>query len=168
VDPALESVIRTILQQPTDDLMPGDLVAVTQIEADRLDIHSLEGIQSIALLQRMEILNFLWLDRDQITNIAPVAGCWRLNHLFMVDNQISDLAPLVTMEFVANLPWPAIRSRRARSTSRSRRCGPEVSSCTNRRIPCVPAHGSRNRGALRRRKRPFPTCNLNFGKSVVQ
>ncbi len=45
----------------------------------------------------------LRLNGNQIVNIAPVAGCFRLNHLFLANNQIADLAPLTGLVYLANL-----------------------------------------------------------------
>ncbi len=97
VDPALESVIRTILQQPAGDLMPGDLVAVTEIEADRQDIHSLEGLQYCVSLHRLNLLG------NSVTDLGPLASLVQLSDLDASDNQISDLGPLTDLTAMMNL-----------------------------------------------------------------
>jgi hypothetical protein len=96
-DPALESVIRTILQTPAGDLMPVDLLAVTQIEAGHQGIQSLEGIQYCVSLHRLN------LQGNAVTNIGPLAGLVQLSDLDASDNQIADLGPLSDLTAMMNL-----------------------------------------------------------------
>ncbi|HOX27151.1 MAG TPA: hypothetical protein PLL30_16015 [Candidatus Krumholzibacteria bacterium] len=96
-DPALESVIRTILQKPAGDLMPVDLLAVTEIEADHLGIHSLEGIQYCVSLHRLN------LQGNAVTDLGPLGGLVQLSDLDASDNQIADLGPLSDLTAMMNL-----------------------------------------------------------------
>lgn len=96
-DPALETVIRTTLQKPSGDLMPGDLLAVTQIDAGHSGISGLEGIQYCVALHRLN------LQGNAVTDLGPLASLLQLSDLDVSDNQIADLGPLSDLTAMMNL-----------------------------------------------------------------
>jgi hypothetical protein len=96
-DTALGSVIRAIVHKPDGDLMPTDLLTVTQIEAGRRSIHSLEGVQYCVSLHRLN------LQGNAVTDLGPLAGLIQLSDLDLSGNQIADMSPLADLTAMMNL-----------------------------------------------------------------
>jgi hypothetical protein len=96
-DSALESVVRAIVQKPEGDLMPADLVEVSQIEAAHRGIRSLEGIQYCVSLHRLN------LQGNAVTDLGPLSGLVQLSDLDASGNQISDVGPLADLTSMMNL-----------------------------------------------------------------
>ncbi len=96
-DSALESVVRAIVQKPEGDLMPADLLGVTQIEAAHRGIRDLEGIQYCVRLQRLN------LHGNAVSGLGPLAGLAQLSDLDASDNQIPDVGPLADLTSMMNL-----------------------------------------------------------------
>lgn len=96
-DPALETVIRAIVQKPTGDLMPVDLLEVAEIEAPGQGIQSLEGIQYCVTLHRLN------LQGNAVADLGPLAGLAQLSDLDASGNQISDVGPLADLVSMMNL-----------------------------------------------------------------
>ena len=96
-DSALESVIRAIVQKPVGDLMPVDLLGVTQIVASHREIHSLEGIQYCVSLHQLN------LQGNAVTDLSPLAHLVQLSDLDVSGNQISDVGPLAELVSMMNL-----------------------------------------------------------------
>jgi hypothetical protein len=96
-DSALESAIRAIVQKPVGDLMPVDLLGVTQIEAPQRGIHSLEGIQYCVSLHRLN------LQGNAVADISPLAYLAQLSDLDASGNLISDIGPLADLVNMMNL-----------------------------------------------------------------
>lgn len=96
-DSALESVVRAIVQKPDGDLMPADLLGVTQIEAAHRGIHSLDGLQYCVSLHRLN------LQGNAVPDLGPLAGLAQLSDLDASDNQVSDVGPLSDLTVMMNL-----------------------------------------------------------------
>ncbi len=96
-DAALEAAIRAALQRPTGDVMPADLLALTELAADHLGIASLDGLQYGVALHR------LGLKGNAVTDLGPLAGLVQLSDLDASDNQVVDLAPLADLTALMNL-----------------------------------------------------------------
>ncbi len=96
-DTALESVIRAIVQKPVGDLMPVDLLGVTQIVAFEREIHSLEGIQYCVSLHQLNLRG------NAVTDLAPLAHLAQLSNLDVSDNQVSEVGPLANLVSMMNL-----------------------------------------------------------------
>jgi hypothetical protein len=96
-DPALESVIRAIVQKPEGDILPADLLEVTEIDAAHRGIHDLEGIQYCVALHRLS------LQGNAVTSLSQLASLAQLSDLDASGNQISDVSPLADLTSVMNL-----------------------------------------------------------------
>ncbi len=96
-DSALESVVRAIVQRPDGDLMPADLLAVSEIDAAHRGIHSLEGIQYCVSLHRLN------LPGNAVIDLGPLEVLVQLSDLDVSGNQVSDLGPLADLTGMMNL-----------------------------------------------------------------
>ena len=109
-DPALESAIRAELGMPLGCLTLADLAQVTELQADGLNITTLQGlellpnltilnvqnnqIRSVTPLTNLTNLEFLDLGFNNISNIEPLSGLFNLDTLFLDGNNLFDLGPL--------------------------------------------------------------------------
>lgn len=96
-DTALEGAIRAVLQMPQGDIMPANLLAVTELAAGHLGIQSLGGIEYCPSLHRLQLAG------NSITDIHPLAGLVQLSDLDLSDNQIADISPLADLVSIMNL-----------------------------------------------------------------
>lgn len=96
-DAALEEVIRAILQRPQGDIMPADLLAVTEIAADHRGIQALGGIEYCPSLHR------LLLAENAVTDLQPLSDLARLSELDVSNNQVADVSPLADLVGLMNL-----------------------------------------------------------------
>jgi hypothetical protein len=96
-DTALEAVIRAIVHKPDGDLMPADLLTVTQVEAAHRGIHSLEGVQYCVSLRRLN------LQGNAVTDLGPLAGLIQLSDLDLSANQVAEVGPLADLTAMMNL-----------------------------------------------------------------
>jgi len=96
-DAALDSVLRQLVNKPTGTLRYIDMITITEIVAEGLDIADLTG------LQYCENLAFLHVNENQISDLTPLSG---LDHLWAVGlygNQISDVSPLAAVTSLGQL-----------------------------------------------------------------
>jgi hypothetical protein len=104
-DPNLECVIREILGQPDGDIMRSDCLNIFDIKAMGKGIESLKGIQA---LENLKSLNFALDAHDNpddetdwtynyISDLSPLEGLIKLEHLTLKGNQIIDVSPLETL-----------------------------------------------------------------------
>lgn len=96
-DSALESVVRAIVQRPDGDLMPTDLLEVTEIDAAHRGIRSLEGIQYCVSLHRLN------LPGNAVIDLGPLAVLVQLSELDVSGNRLSDVGPLADLTSMMNL-----------------------------------------------------------------
>jgi hypothetical protein len=96
-DSALESAVRAILQRPVGDIMPADLLGVSQIDASHRGIHRLEGIQYCVALRRLS------LQGNAIIDLGPLAALVQLSDLDVSGNQALDIGPLADLSSMMNL-----------------------------------------------------------------
>jgi internalin A len=96
-DPTLESVVRAIIKVPDGDIMPEDLLDVTEIDAPQRNIRDLEGIQYCVSLRR------LTLRSNAVAQLGPLAGLVQLSDLDLSSNQLSDIGPLSDLASMMNL-----------------------------------------------------------------
>jgi hypothetical protein len=110
-DNALESAIRAELGMPFGCLTEQDLLRVTELQAEGLNIDSLDGlellrnltvlnlqnnrIQSITPLASLPNLTFLDVGFNNITSIESVSGLFFLRQLYLDGNPIFDFNPLL-------------------------------------------------------------------------
>jgi len=91
-DPNLEQVFRESIDKPTGPLHKTDLEEITILDASENEIESLDGIQYIQNLQK---LNF---SSNQVSDISLLANLTNLEWLEFSDNQVSDISALVLNE----------------------------------------------------------------------
>ena len=87
-DAALERVIREVLDRPRGTLSETELGSVKTLDAGRLDIGDLDGIE------RLENLRVLRLNANAFTNLAPLTALQGLTSLDLAQNGIEDATAL--------------------------------------------------------------------------
>lgn len=89
VDAALEGAVRVEMSLSADDAITcGRIADYGKLQADRLGITSLVGLQNMTGMQRLD------LQQNAITDIGPLAGLTDLLVLELQDNSITSLSPL--------------------------------------------------------------------------
>ncbi|MFC1480718.1 leucine-rich repeat domain-containing protein [Candidatus Neomarinimicrobiota bacterium] len=103
-DPHFEGMIRLKLGIPTDEIMPEDMLTITNFLAISQNISDLTG------LQYCKNLDTLILDVNKITDLSPLSGLTNLTILALGTNNISDISPLagLTNLVVLNLSFNEI------------------------------------------------------------
>ncbi|MBN1184303.1 MAG: leucine-rich repeat domain-containing protein [Bacteroidales bacterium] len=84
-DPNLEQVVRDSLNIPTDDILDTDMLSLSMLYADGLEISDITGLEYALNLK------FLSLHYNQINNISLLAGLTKLEHLNLSYNQIENI-----------------------------------------------------------------------------
>jgi len=88
-DPNLEAAVRTTLSVgPLEDLTCDLLETLTNLNAGHLEITSLAGIENLTGL------TFLWIRGNSITDIRQLAGLTGLTFLNLAANSLTDVGPL--------------------------------------------------------------------------
>lgn len=84
-DANLEQAIRETLGKASGNLTCADMASLTELRAREQNISSLEGLQ--------HAVNLVWLDLDknEVSDVAPLVGLNKLELLNLNNNQISDL-----------------------------------------------------------------------------
>ena len=87
-DSNLEQVVRDKIGKQTGDLYKNDVIGIRSLNADSMNISSLEG------LQHFESLQSLYLTNNQISDLTPLANLTNLKQIGMWGNSITDISPL--------------------------------------------------------------------------
>ena len=95
-DSNLERAVRQALGRPQGRLIPEDMASLTQLRADRKNVHSLVGIEHFTALQSLSLFS------NQITDLGPLANLTNLQWLELRQNKIVDVGPLANL---TGLKW---------------------------------------------------------------
>ena len=90
-DANLERAVREALDRPQGTLTTADLDSLTVLDASDRDIQSLAGLQHATALQE------LYLRRNEITDVQPLASLTNLQSLSLWGNEIADIQPLASL-----------------------------------------------------------------------
>ena len=93
----LERVIRNEINKPYGYVLNSDLEEITSLKASREAITSLEGIEHLKNLEQ------LYLDDNKISDISPLLNLTKLEYVVITGNDIKDyknLEDLVSLELV--------------------------------------------------------------------
>jgi len=112
-DPNLEQVIRETIDKPTGPIYNSYFEGITTLNASGREIETLEGIQHLKMLKKMNLnynqisditelaslsnLEELTLMSNQISYISPLANLTNLHTLVFIDNQVSDISQLTKL-----------------------------------------------------------------------
>ena len=92
-DAILRQAVREALEIPDEiPIHPGDVVGLHELHLIELDIRSLKGLEYAVNLE------FLVIDRSEVSDLTPLAGLKNLEFLAIVSSEVSDLAPLAGLE----------------------------------------------------------------------
>ena len=87
-DKNLEATVRQAVGKPDGEIRESDLASLTRLDAAGKGITNLSGLEHcVALVE-------LYLHRNQIVDLAPLAGLTKLNFLGLYGNLIVDVTPL--------------------------------------------------------------------------
>lgn len=87
-DPALESAVRKAIGKTTGQLISTDVMHLGQLDAPQRKISRLGGVEYLVNLRH------LYLSRNQVSDISPLAGLSKLTDLDLRWNQVSDISAL--------------------------------------------------------------------------
>ncbi len=118
----LESAIRKVLQIPIKPLTKNDLLTVTELDANALDITNLMGLEhcvnltklkmswnfnliDVSNLAKLKKLRYLSLHYNQVSNLQPISGLTQLTYLGLDGNPLTDLSPIQNLEQLQRLDF---------------------------------------------------------------
>ena len=90
-DANLEAAVREALDRPSGPLTAADLAALTVLNANDRGIESLAGLEHATALQE------LYLRRNEITDVSPLASLTNLQRLSLWGNEVEDISPLASL-----------------------------------------------------------------------
>ena len=90
-DANLERAVREALDRPQGTLTTADLDSLTVLDASDRDIQSLVGLEHATALRE------LYLRRNEITDVQPLASLTNLQSLSLWGNEIADVQPLASL-----------------------------------------------------------------------
>lgn len=96
-DAILESVIRDVIEKSEGPIYIKDVMDITRLDATDL------GITSIAGLQYMRSLEFLYLGQNQLTDISPLEYLTELRDLYLYENHVGDMSVLQKHTYMRDL-----------------------------------------------------------------
>lgn len=99
-DPILRQAVREALDIPDEiPIHPGDMTRLQNFHLIEIehDIRNLKGLEYAVNLE------FLVIDRSEVSDLTPLAGLENLEFLSIVRSQISDLTPLAGLENLRDL-----------------------------------------------------------------
>ncbi|MBV1060977.1 class 1 internalin InlA [Listeria monocytogenes] len=98
-DAALAEKMKTVLGKTnvTDTVSQTDLDQVTTLQADRLGIKSIDGVEYLNNLTQINFSN------NQLTDITPLKNLTKLVDILMNNNQIADITPLANLTNLTGL-----------------------------------------------------------------
>ena len=99
-DPALREAVRETLEFPDEiPIHPGDMTGLQNLRLIEIehDIRSLRGLEYAVNLE------FLVIDRSEVSDLTPLAGLENLESLAIVSSEVSDLTPLAGLENLREL-----------------------------------------------------------------
>jgi hypothetical protein len=96
-DPALQSAIRAELGLPFGCLSESDLLDLTELNANDLNIRNLEGLQFAENLVTLDLSN------NDFQSISPLSNLQQLTHLDLSFNRISFIEALQGLRFLETL-----------------------------------------------------------------
>jgi internalin A len=100
-DSSLEAVVRTVLVQPTGDILSIDLGFISSLDASNKGITSLSGIE------HMSSLTEFLLNDNSISNLSPLANLTGLTKLHLARNQVVALDSLARLTMLQDLDLQA-------------------------------------------------------------
>src|SRR5262245_10031433 len=92
-DPALEALVRAVLHFPTGDLTDEKL---KNVHIGREG--SGKGIKDLSGLEKCPNIKELILNKNEITELKPLAGMAELQSLQLTNNKIKDVTPLANLK----------------------------------------------------------------------
>ncbi len=96
-DPALDQVIRGLINKPTGSLYLSDLANIQEVVAMDKGIRDIDGVQCLVRV------NTLVLTRNQIVDVTPVKDLVRLQVLSFLRNRVRDVSALSRLTQLAML-----------------------------------------------------------------
>ena len=100
-DPNLRAAVEIALNKaPGTPIAPSEMPSLTRFEAQNANISDLTGLEFATNLTH------LYLGRNLIADISPLAGLTSLTRLWIEDNSISDLSPVVALTNLTGLYLP--------------------------------------------------------------
>jgi len=95
--PAIDAAVRQIVGRYHGELGPEHLALVTELTVRDAGIVSLEGIEKLTNLRRLDLRG------NRISDIRPLAALTRLEKLNLRDNEITDISPLANLKLLRDL-----------------------------------------------------------------
>ena len=97
-DPNFEALIRAVLDMPAGDIMPEDMLAITELDGLGRNITDITGIEHCTNLDSLKLI------LNQIADISPLSGLTNLTLLWLWGNVIADISPLSGLTNLTNDP----------------------------------------------------------------
>jgi Leucine-rich repeat (LRR) protein len=95
-DANFETLIREVLNKPSGDITPDDLLTITELDGEDRDISDVSGIEYCTNLQKLNLMS------NQIIEVSDLGTLTNLQELLLTSNDIIDISALGAL---TNLTW---------------------------------------------------------------
>lgn len=100
-DSTLKKAINKVLKQPSNSsITEKQMASITTLDIDNLGIKSIEGLQyctnldTLCLGDGLQSITHYKMQKNEISDLSPLANLTKLTHLEIVGLQVTDLSPL--------------------------------------------------------------------------
>ncbi len=94
-DPNLRVAIAELLGKgPNTPISVEEMERLEELEANAGNIRDLTGLQFAKNLNKLILGDWTWQNKNQISDLSPIAGLINLRYLRFDDNPVSDISPL--------------------------------------------------------------------------
>jgi Leucine-rich repeat (LRR) protein len=95
-DANFETLIREVLNKPSGDITPDDLLTITELDGEDRDISDVSGIEYCTNLQKLNLMS------NKIIEVSDLGTLTNLQELLLTSNDIIDISALGAL---TNLTW---------------------------------------------------------------
>lgn len=102
-DEAIEEKIRELTGIDSGEILEGDVLRISSLELEDVEIKSLEGIQYLVNLTNLHIGGYSRGAWNQYSDLTPLAKLTKLRHLDIAGSLVSDLEPIAELNQLRTL-----------------------------------------------------------------
>jgi internalin A len=99
-DPTVEMIVREMLHRPTGKITRKSMLALKHFEHDGFGARpddNFQGIRSLEGLQYARNLRYLNVNRNLVSDLAPLARLSELRTIRLIDNRVTDVRPILRL-----------------------------------------------------------------------
>lgn len=118
-NPQIEAKVREVLGKSTSDITEKDVLKITELDLDDVEISSFTEltlfknlkklrlgfsiVRNLEGIEKLSKLESLWLRRNNIVDITPLASLTSLKELDIAENNVTDFTPIENLTNLVSL-----------------------------------------------------------------